>query len=265
MELTRDQIARFDDEGYLFLPALFSPAEVAALRADLPGLLASEGPEVVRETEDSAAVRLVYGGHSVSEAFRRLSLHPRLLGPVQQLLRDRVYIHQTRLNPKQPFGGGTWSWHQDFGTWHREDGMPKPVCVVTGVFLDEAGAANAPLLIVPGSQNHGLIEEAALDESAKGYTILEIDRPTLESLVAEHGLKALTGPAGSVAFLHCNIVHGSANNITPLGRAVFYVNYNAVANACRGTKRAWHHCNRDTSPLEPLPDDCLADLTQAAE
>jgi len=265
MDLTQDQIARFDAEGHLFLPALFSPAEVAVLRAELPGLLTREGPEVVREVEDSSAVRLVYGGHSVSEAFRRLSLHPRLLGPVHQLLRDRVYIHQTRLNPKQGLGGGTWNWHQDFGTWHREDGMPEPICVVTGVFLDEASAANAPLLVVPGSQNHGLIEEVAPEAGAKGYTVMEIDRPTLESLVAEHGLKALTGPAGSVAFLHCNIVHGSANNITPWRRAVFYVNYNAVTNACRGTKRAWHHCNRDASPLEPLPDDCLADLAQAAE
>ena len=60
-------------------------------------------------------------------------------------------------------------------------------------------------------------------------------------------------------------MHGSANNITPWGRTIFYVNYNAVANACRGTQRAWHHCNRDATPLEPLPDDCLADLTQAAE
>ena len=138
--------------------------------------------------------------------------------------------------------------------------MPRPDCIVTGVLLDEANAANAPLLVVPGSQRHGFVEDAKFDEEARGYAILEIDRPTLEDLVARHGLEALTGPAGSVAFLHCNIVHGSANNITPWRRAIFYVNYNAVTNAATGETRAWHHCNRDTSPLEPMADDCLSEI-----
>jgi ectoine hydroxylase len=264
MQLTQDQIQSFDRDGYLFFPAVFDAGEVARLRDDLPALLARQGPEVVREREDASAVRLVYGSHVFSEAYRRLSLHPRLLGPVRQLLREDCYIHQSRLNPKQDFGGGTWTWHQDFGTWHRVDAMAAPKCVMTAVFLDEANAANAPLLIVPGSQHHGLIEDATPDAEASGYALMEIDRATLERLVAEGGLEALTGPAGSVAFLHCNIVHGSSNNITPWRRAIFYLNYNAVSNACGGRDRAWHHCNRDATPLQPLADDCLTAATVPA-
>lgn len=263
MELSEEQVRAFDERGYVFLPELFSEAEIAPLRDELPALLARQGPEVVRERDDPDAVRLVYGSHVVSEPFRRLSLHPRLLGPARQLLREPCYIHQSRLNPKQDFGGGTWTWHQDFGTWHRVDGMAAPHCLMTAVFLDEANAANAPLMIVPGSQHHGLIEDAVPDAEADGYALMEIDRPTLERLVAEGGLEALTGPAGSVAFLHCNIVHGSSNNITPWRRAIFYLNYNAVSNACAGLDRAWHHCNRDHSPLEPLADDCLRALAAA--
>lgn len=256
MRLSDAQIAQYDREGYLFFPALFSPAEMAPLLADLPGLLARQGPEVVREPQDPAAVRVLYGSHVFSEAYGRLSRHPRLLEPVRQLLRDQAYIHQTRLNPKQDFAGEIWSWHQDFGTWHLEDGMPEPHCVVTAVFLDRATAANAPFLLVPGSQNHGLIAQAEIDRQAEGYTLLEIDRTTLKGLVDQHGLEALTGPSGSVAFLHCNIVHGSANNITPFRRAIIYTNYNAVSNACVGGRRAWHHSNPDSRPLEPLSDDC---------
>ena len=262
MKLNDEQIRSFDEKGFLFMEKLFSPAEVACLRDELPAILARPGPEVVREPEDETAVRLVYGSHAFSEPYRRLSLHPRLLEPVRQLLREPCYIHQTRLNPKQDFGGGTWTWHQDFGTWHRVDGMAKPKCVMTAVFLDDATAANAPLMIVPGSQHHGFIESAKEDESAEGYALMEIDRATLERLVDEGGLEALTGPAGSVAFLHCNIVHGSANNITPWRRAIFYLNYNAVSNACAGLDRAWHHCNRDHSPLQPLADDCLSSLAE---
>ena len=260
MRLSDAQIAQYDRDGYLFFPALFSAAEMAPLLADLPGLLARQGPEVVREPNHAEAIRVLYGSHVFSEAYGRLSRHPRLLNPVRQLLRDEAYIHQTRLNPKQDFAGEIWSWHQDFGTWHLEDGMPKPRCVVTAVFLDAATAANAPFLLVPGSQHHGLIAQAELDRQAQGYTLLEIDRAALKDLVERHGLEALTGVSGSVAFLHCNLVHGSANNITPYRRAIVYTNYNAVSNACVGGKRAWHHSNPDHKSLEALADDCLLAL-----
>ena len=259
MKLSDDQVRAYDERGYLLLKSVFDAEELAALRAALAEVLTHEGPEAVREHGGAEALRVLYGGHAMAEAFARLARHPRLLGPVRQLLRDEVYLYQTRLNPKQTFEGGTWSWHQDFGTWSHEDGMPEPRCVVTGVFLDEASAVNAPLLVVPGSQHHGLITDTTPEAAARGYTLMEIDRATLERLVAVGGLEALTGPAGSVAFVNCNLVHGSANNITPLRRAIFYVNYNAVSNACAAPRRAWHHCNRDTTPLAPLADDCLAD------
>ncbi len=260
MRLSEAEIARFDAEGYLFFPALLSGAELTPLLGDLPGLLAREGPEVVREPGQEKAVRVMYGSHVFSKAYRRLSRHPKLVGPAEQLLRERIYVHQMRLNPKLDFAGEVWSWHQDFASWHHADAMPEPRALVTAVFLDEATAANAPLLVVPGSQSHGLVREASLDREARGYTLLEIDPATLQALVAERGLEALTGPAGSVAFLNCNIVHGSANNITPLRRAVIYAIYNAVSNACVGGSRDWHHAGRDFTPLEALGEDCLSNL-----
>ena len=264
MRLDDAQIARFDEQGYLFCPGLFALDEIALLQDALPDLLKRRGDEVVREPDDPDAVRLLYGSHVFSEAYRRLSLHPRLLGPVRQLLRDEVYIHQSRLNPKQDFGGGVWNWHQDFGTWHNKDGMPEPHCVMVAVFLDASTAANAPLLIVPGSQRFGRVTTATPDQKASGYALYDIDRPTLKKLVDENGIEPLLGPAGSVGFLHCNIVHGSANNITPWRRAILYFNYNAVSNACTGSERAWHHNNRDFTPLRPLADDCLRDLAEPA-
>lgn len=264
MRLSDADVARFDAEGFLFFPGLLSGTELAPLLGDLPGLLARRGPEVVRERGRDDAVRVMYGSHAFSEAYRRLSLHPKLVTPVEQLLRDRIYVHQMRLNPKLDFAGEVWSWHQDFGSWHHSDAMPEPRAIVTAVFLDEATAANAPLLVVPGSQSHGLVKETVLDEEAEGYTLLEIDPPALKTMVQAKGLEALTGPAGSVAFLHCNIVHGSANNITPLRRAVIYAIYNAVSNACVGGSRDWHHASRDFTPIEPLGADCLKDLALEA-
>jgi ectoine hydroxylase len=258
MELDRSDIAEFDDQGYLFIPGLFTTEEIEVLCRDLPNMLSQHGPEVIREPDHESAIRLVYGGHENYESFKQLSRHPRLLRPVSQLVRDEVYIHQSRLNPKPGFGkGGSWTWHQDYGTWHRVDGMQHPKAVMTAVFLDDCTAVNAPLMVVPGSQNHGLIQDVAEDDQAKGYALYDIDRDTLQTLADEHGIEALMGPAGSVCFLHCNIVHGSSNNVSPWDRTIMYMNYNAVSNACTGTDRSWYHNNRNFTPLIPLEDDCL--------
>ncbi len=92
MQLDQNQIAQFDEHGYLFFPGLLDRSEVAILQRAMPEILNRQGPEVIREKEDPTAARLVFGAHVYSEPFRRLSLLPRLLGPVRQLLNDEVYL-----------------------------------------------------------------------------------------------------------------------------------------------------------------------------
>lgn len=265
MHLTTQQVEEFDDRGYLLFSGLLDAEEVAVLNAERRHLYAREGAEVVRE-KTSDAIRLVYGAHEYSEPFKLLSRLPRLLGPVGQLLRAPAYIHQSRLNPKQGFTGGQWNWHQDFGTWHREDGMPEPVCVMTAILLDDATAVNGPLLVVPGSHRHGEVQETAPEADAKGYTVMQISEHMLEALARDGGIEALTGPAGTVAFIHCNLVHGSANNVSPWPRAIMYMNYNSTANQpTGGNDRAWFHNNPDRTALEPVDDDALHALARAAQ
>lgn len=228
----------------------------------MSNILKREGPEVVWEKDNPSAVRLAFGSHVYSDPFRCLSTLPRLIQPVCQLLRDDVYLHQSRLNPKSGFGhGGTWYWHQDYPPWHLIDGMPEPSYVMASIFIDNCTEVTSPLLVVPGSQHHGLLD-SKLHEDAKGrgYALHNIDSATMERLADESGIESLVGPAGSVAFIDCNMVHGSANNISPWRRAIICMNYNAVRNAYTGTKCPCYQNNRDFTPLQPLDDDCLRNL-----
>lgn len=263
MHIDDAQLAEFNERGYLFYPGLLGSDEVAVLQSAVPELLRRRGPEVVREREEDESARLVFGAHVVSEPFRRLPLLPRLLLPCRQLLNDDVYLHQTRLNPKEGFGmGGSWEWHQDYPPWHKIDGMPEPRCVMTTVFIDDCSPANSPLLVVPASHRFGLMESSVHgDTVGRGYDLMHIDHDTLATLADKNGIQPLLGPAGSVCFINCNLVHGSANNISPWRRAIIYLIYNAVINACIGGQRDWHHHNRDATPLQPIPDDSLKTLT----
>jgi ectoine hydroxylase-related dioxygenase (phytanoyl-CoA dioxygenase family) len=52
---------------------------------------------------------------------------------------------------KAAFGGDVWQWHQDCGTWARDDRMPE-TRAMTVAFLDEVMPINGPLLLIP--KNH---------------------------------------------------------------------------------------------------------------
>ena len=54
MKLTDAQIATFEQEGYLFLPNVFSAEEMALLTGEIPGLFAADRPEVIREKNSNA-------------------------------------------------------------------------------------------------------------------------------------------------------------------------------------------------------------------
>lgn len=262
MKLSGAQIEQFEARGYLFFPELLDRDEVAVLQGEVPHILTRRGPEVISEKGEPPAVRLAFGAHAYSEPFRRLSLLPRLLHPVRQLLQDDVYLHQSRLNPKEGFGGGaSWDWHQDYPPWHSIDGMPEPRCIMASVFIDDCTPVTSPLLVAPGTQRYGTFDARLhRDAQGRGYALHHIDQATFARLADENGIEALIGPAGSVALIHCNVLHGSANNVSPWRRAIIYLIYNAVSNACTGTQRPWFQNNRDFTPLKPLDDGCLRAL-----
>ncbi len=251
MQLTEGQVAEFHETGFLFLAGCLEHARVVELQRSLETVLGCEGPEVIRESSGRQAARLVFGAHELSPAMGRLARSSELVEPNRQLLEDDIYLHQSRLNPKLGLGeGGGWTWHQDYPPWKTIDGMARPDCVVTGVFLDDCTAVNSPLLVIPGSHHHGLLESRPLTDSASdGYDLHHITTDDVTSLASQHGIEPLIGPAGSVALLHCNLVHGSSNNVSPWRRAILYLVYNAVSNACLDETRPWYQNNRDFTPL----------------
>ena len=96
MKLNPDEIARFDEQGYLFFPSRFPPAEAALLRAAADEVYALDREEVWRES--SGVARTAFAAHTYHEAFRRLGRHPRLIEPVMQLVDGPVYMHQYKVN-----------------------------------------------------------------------------------------------------------------------------------------------------------------------
>jgi ectoine hydroxylase len=253
MRLTSEQLEQFHQDGYLVFPGLFSSEEVETLRETLPEILARTGPETVREEEDTALAKIVFSLHTFHEMYRRLSVHPRILTPVEQLLGSPAHILQTRINPKLGFSGTGWTWHQDFNQWNMVDGLREPRALLTSIFLDEVTACNAPLMVIRGSHRFGHrpipVQEVGLSQE-------------LVAEMEEKGeIVAALGPPGTMIFLDALTVHGSTANLSPRSRNMYYMAYNSVENTPIPSDRDEHRCGRDYTPLVAIEDDCLLTTT----
>lgn len=254
MRLTDTQLRDFDEQGYLFLPGCFTEEEVGVLRAEAQAIYASDRQEVWREK--SGAPRTAFAAHTYNEAFRLLGAHPRLIGPVEQLFGEKLYMHQFKVNAKAAFNGEVWQWHQDYGTWARDDGMPEPRAMNIAVFIDEVMPINGPLMLIPKSHKAGVLP-AGHDKQTTSYPLWTLDQDTVTKLAADGGIVAPTGKPGGVLMFHGNLVHGSAGNITPFGRTIVYLTLCAVSNHIRKPTRPDWIAHRDFTPIEPVPDDAL--------
>ena len=260
MKLTAEQIKTFDEQGYVFFPNCFADEEVAALRSEADKIFRSNRQEVWREK--TGAPRTAFAAHTYNAAFRLMAHHPRLVEPLQQLFGEGVYVHQFKINAKAAFEGDVWQWHQDYGTWARDDGMPEPRAMNISIFLDEVLPINGPLMLIPKSHKYGTLA-AGHDTSTTSYPLWTLDPETVTRLCAQAappdgvGIVAPTGKPGSVLMFHGNLVHASPPNITPYPRKIVYLTLCAVSNHITKFTRPEWIAHRDFTPIVPVEDDAL--------
>lgn len=260
--LSEQQLAAYENDGFLLIENLFSAAEVQVLLDEIlrmgkdPAIL--DGPESITES-GSDALRSVFRVHELSPLLSGLACDPRLIHVARQILGSEVYIHQSRANMKPGFKGEEFYWHSDFETWHVEDGMPVMRALSCSVLLTENNACNGPLMVVPGSHRHfiscqGKTPEHHYLSSLKKQEYGVPDPVSLQLLVEQGGIRPMVGGAGSVVFFDCNTMHGSTANISPWPRANVFMVYNSVENRLSPPKYG----------LDPRPEHIAARRNDAA-
>jgi ectoine hydroxylase len=260
MNLTPEQLAQFDKDGYLFFPGLFTPEETKTLNAAVPELYSRREAYNIRE-KNSDAVRTNFAAHMISEPFAKLARHPRMIKPVENLFGEKLYMHQFKINGKMAFEGDVWQWHQDYGTWKNDDLMPTERAMNVAIFLDDVNEYNGPLMFIPGSHKKGVVD-AKHDLNTTSYPLWTVDNDLIAQLVQraggkEGGIVSPKGPAGSMILFHSCLVHASSANLSPFNRVSVYLSLCSVSNHIRRFKRPEFIAHRDFNAIECLPDDCL--------
>lgn len=198
--LSKNELAQFQEDGYLIVNDLFSPAEVEALRA------AADDPCVRKQLKERGAdehcVHLleITAKH---DAFKELARDNRITSRLAQLIGEDIQLQHSKLATKpSKKGAGAFGWHQDFAYFPHSNLDLAAVMVM----LDDATPENGGMYAVKGSHKLGF-----LNHTRDGY----FGGECLEKQVWEAHPKnvvPLMARAGGITIHHALTLHGSPPN-----------------------------------------------------
>jgi len=230
--LDREQVEAFHRDGVLTVSDAVTPAQLAALRADMDGWVAEsrqhDGPwgEMVDgrprfdvqpgHSVERPALRRIGAPTEVSDAYLDVAVDSPMVDMVATLVGPDVKLHHTKVNAKQPGSATEVRWHQDFPfTPHSNDSL-----VTALLMVDDVTDENGPLEVAPGSHRgpiHSLWHDGAFTGAVADEVVAD----------AARGAVRCTGSAGSVCLMHTRLLHASAPNLSDRPRTMFICVYSA--------------------------------------
>ena len=174
------------------------------------------------------------------------------------LVGPNVKFLHSKLNFKWAKCGEEVKWHQDISYWPHTNYSP----LTMGTLLYDCSPNQGPLGAIPGSHKGPLYDQFNDD----GQWVGNLNDEDLASADVSKATY-LPGPAGSVTIHNCRVVHGSAQNLSDLGRPLLLNAYSSAdaipytynplpskyaGSIVRGSPAKWAH--HDSRPCLIPPD-----------
>ena len=219
MKPSEDQIAFFNENGYLKVGPALSAAELETARAAYDRIFgATEKPASYRNLGQKdgevskGAVLQIIDMWRLDGIFEQLLHKEELLDVIEGLMGQpniRLYHDQALFKPA--LHGDVVPWHQDNGYWHLEPAAAMSMWIA----LDDADEENGCMWVVPGSQRAGEV-----GHQRAGQYVAQLKADADETLAVSVPL-----PAGSAMIHHCRTLHMTRPNHTPRQRRAWVMHY----------------------------------------
>ena len=213
--LTQEQIDFYRENGYLKCEALFTPEETAELGSEMVRIIENWGNESIGwrgpwrdqylpedERLNTKAV-FMHNPHFYSATWGRAIFNGRLVGCVEDLIRDTVQWHHTVLHAKPPELGTPFPMHQDY-PFYPHDGPDFVDCLL---HLDDTPEESGCLRVVPGSHKKGPLVHVLGPDTSPHLPPDEYHPDKIDSIL-------IPAKAGDVIFFSYQIIHWSDCNRT---------------------------------------------------
>ena len=244
--LTPEQADAYQRDGFVIVRKLFDDEEIGLLRA------AIETDPQLRESlynrTDAAGkhTRMATWNHPGDSVYGLAARSRRVVDTMEQLIGGEVYHYHSKLTAKEPYEGGAWEWHQDYGYWYHNGCMfPDMASVMTA--LDTANRDNGCLQVLRGSHRAGRVDHGVLAGEQVGA-----DPVRVEQMLQRMERVYVELEPGDAVFFHSNTMHRSDQNRSPHRRWTVIHCYNAAGN----DPYLEHHHPRYT-PLDKVDDSAI--------
>jgi ectoine hydroxylase-related dioxygenase (phytanoyl-CoA dioxygenase family) len=224
--LTEAQLDAYRRDGFIVVPDVVSPQQIAELRAVTDDFvrastrIAANNEIFDLEDTHTAAdprVRRIKTPHAHHDAYRGVSRHPAIVEMLVDLW-GSLRFDTGKLNMKSAGYGAPIEWHQDWAFYpHTNDDL-----AAVGIMLDDFTMENGPMMVIPGSHRGPIHDHHGPDGRFCGA--MDPNDPAVDYSAAMPCL----GKAGSITIHHVRAVHGSATNFSGRERRFLLYQYRAA-------------------------------------
>ena len=165
-----------------------------------------------------------------NDVFSLIARDKRLVSLSKLVLGVDIYVYSHKITMKNPFEGGAWEWHQDFGYWH-DNGCLEPSMLSIWIAIDDSTKSNGCLEVYEESHKLGRLNHIRRN----GQTCL--DENYLADLKSRYKHSFIEMKSGDALIFHCNLLHASSENISDKNRWGFIASYNKSSNCPSRNKR----------------------------
>lgn len=221
--VTPQQQREFGEDGYLIVPGLLDERETNLLMTVAKSDRASLAEAYAKKDASGGESRLVVHNELDHSPYAAIVRSQRIVKAMQSLLDDEVYHYHHKMMLKEPFIGGAWEWHQDYGYWY-DNGCLYPDMASCLIAVDRATQENGCLQVVRGSHKLGRLEHG----KTGGQTGANLER--VAAVLQRLELVYCELSPGDAVFFHGNTLHRSDQNKSQHSRWSLICCYNTKHN-----------------------------------
>ncbi len=246
--LSEAQMSDFHRDGFVQVARFCSAAEVDRLYHTALQDRAMEQHALDLNDQSGRKTRLSLWFTPGDDVFGYLSRSERIVTAVGQLLDSQAPVchFHSKLMQKEPYVGGAWEWHQDYGYWYKNQFLFPDKLISVMIALTPASAANGCLQVIRGSHKMGRVNHGFAGEQVGA-----------DMVMVQHALKTMELvycelEPGDALFFHSNILHRSEANLSDQPR------WSVISCYCSQDNVAYNEKSTSwKTPVRTVPDGAI--------
>ena len=216
-------VAAFEKDGFVLVRGLLDAEETELLSRAAREDRVLDQHSFGRADGEGGVVRLSLWNHPTDTIYGMIARCESIVGSMEKLLGGEVYHYHSKMIMKDPFEGGAWTWHQDYGYWYH-NAVLFPWMASAFIAVDRATRDNGCLQVLRGSHHLGRIDHVLTGEQAGA------DMQRVREAQQRLELVYVEMEPGDVIFFHANTLHRSDQNRSSNPRWSMICSYNAARN-----------------------------------